>query len=220
MIVYNNDVKWDGYISKLPKNKQDIYYTRLYNELSAMETDGQALLFVYEKNDNLAIYPFIKRPIMNVGLDEIYYDIETAYGYGGPVSNTEDEVFLGKFEEAFLKYCSNENIIAEFIRFHPLIKNKYLFKNNIEIIHNRKTVWLDLQKSIDDIWMHEISRQNRNTIRKCIKNGLIVEISRDYNEFMEIYNETMSKVGAEKFYYFKEDYYSKIDNHPDYALLC
>ena len=67
------------------------------------------------------------------------------------------------------------------------------------MLHNRKTVWINLEKSLDEIWMQDISTQNRNTIKKCVKNGLRVEISEDYDEFLEIYNQTMKKVGADDF---------------------
>ena len=49
--------------------------------------------------------------------DTLFYDIETAYGYGGPVVKKHDPDFENAFETAFLEYCQTDNIIAEFCVF-------------------------------------------------------------------------------------------------------
>lgn len=219
MILKSNDGLWDKYINELPKEKQDVFYTRQYCKMSELIEGGEAQLFVYEKGGNVALYPFIRHIVDYKAGNSLFYDIETAYGYGGPVIKKEDYDFERAFETVFLKYCQQENIIAEFIRFHPLIGNETIFKENIEVLHNRMTVWIDLEKSEDEIWMCDISTQNRNTIRKCIKSGLEVEVSEDYDEFFEIYNQTMNRVGAKDFYYFDKKYYDEIKNHSCCVLM-
>lgn len=219
MVINSKDIYWDKYISKLPKEKQDIYFTTLYCQTAGLTVAGEAQMFVYEEEDNIALYPYIKHAVNYTESESLYYDIETPYGYGGPVVKKDDSNFIRRFEADFLKYCLEENIIAEFIRFHPLLKNERIFQENIDILHNRSTVWLCLEKTLDEIWMQDISTQNRNTIRKCEKNGLRVEISEDYEEFAEIYNQTMHKVGAGDFYFFDKQYYDGIKNDPDYILM-
>ena len=219
MILDSNNMLWDKYIEALPGEKQDIYFTRRYGQESQLLGGGEAQLFLYEEGDNFGIYPYIKH-MVNLSEDKcLYYDIETPYGYGGPLVKNKDLAFIHKFEKEFLKYCLRENIIAEFIRFHPLLRNEGIFQKNIDVLHNRTTAWLDLERSLDEIWMHDISTQNRNTIRKCRKNGLSVEISEDYDAFSDIYNQTMCKVGAERFYFFDQAYYDKMKHNPDYKLM-
>lgn len=217
MIIKCNNMLWDRYIDKLPKEKQDIYFTSQYCKMNKLSDKAEPQIYIYEEEGNFAIYPFIKRPIFFGG--KIYYDIETPYGYGGPIVKAEDNTFINNFEMEFLEHCQKENIIAEFIRFHPLLKNEHVFRNSIEILHNRFTVWVDLEKDINEIWMQDISVKNRSTIRKCKKNKLEVEVSNDYNEFSKIYNETMDKVGAKDFYYFSEQYYKTMQDDVDYILL-
>lgn len=220
MIVSRDNPMWNEYLGKLPLENQDIYFASQYYLLEEQAGHGQAQMFAYMNHtDNLGLYTFLKRPVSTTGLTESYYDIETAYGYGGPLVRKRDPRFIEEFENAFLQYCQSEKIIAEFIRFHPLIKNETIFKKNIQILHNRKTVWIDLTQNIDSIWMNHISTQNRNTIRKCIKNNLVVTISENYDEFMDIYNETMRKVGADSFYLFDEDYYNLMKGKPNYILF-
>lgn len=220
MIISGEDARWDQYIEKFPAEKRDIYFTRQYCKMEQEKEQGMAQLFVYEEgNENIGVYPFIKHQINHPRLQEQYYDIETPYGYGGPVTMCADSSFTSRFENSFLEYCKNENIIAEFVRFHPLIENEHVFQKNIEVLHNRSTVWLDLTESIDHIWMNEVTAQNRNTIRKCEKNQLYVEVSNRYDTFIEIYNETMQKVGAEAFYFFGQQYYEQIKENASYVLF-
>lgn len=219
MVIGSNDELWDKYFSRLPREKQDIYFARQYCGLLAWLEGGIAELFVYEEDGGFVMYPYIKRRIDDESLCGEYYDIETPYGYGGPIEGGREQEMSDNFEKAFLSYCAEENIIAEFVRFHPLLKNESLFKNGIDVLHNRITVWLDLKKSEDEIWMHDISTKNRNVIRKCEKIGLKVEISSDYEEFARIYNQTMERVEAGEFYFFPDSYYQKIKNDSDYILM-
>lgn len=220
MVIDCMDSKWDEYLAKFPLERQDIYYTAQYYQLSQILMHGNGKMFVCEDyNGDIALYPFIKRSVVDPCLKEKYFDIETAYGYGGPLVKSSHSGFIRKFEEMFLDYCRNEQIIAEFVRFHPLFHNETFFQKYIQILHNRCTVWIDLEKNLESIWMEELTAQNRNIIRKCIKNGLYVEESQNYQKFMAIYNETMEKVGAEKFYFFKPEYYEAVRDNSQYVLL-
>ena len=54
-----------------------------------------------------------------------------------------------------------------------------------------------------------LKSQNRNKIRKALKNDIRIfngRFAEIYNTFREIYNQTMDKVQAKPYYYFKEDY--------------
>lgn len=212
-------LEWNSYIAKLPLNKRDIYFTREYLKLYETNGDGIAKLFVYEEDENIVIYPFLINKIDGYSLPEEYYDIQTAYGYGGPISSCEDNEFLLRFEEEFFKYCAESNVVAEFIRFNPCTENEKIFKQNIDIIENRITVCLDLDKSIDDIWSNDIKSKNRNMIRKAEKSGLSVEISNEYNTFKDIYEATMGKVNADGYYYFKPEYYIDMEQNHNYVML-
>lgn len=221
VVLKADDPRWNEYLGFIPMRMQDIYFTSQYHLLDEIGADCCAQMFVYlEDANSIGIYTFIKKPIVYLEMREKYYDIETVYGYGGPLVNTEKNQFVERFEEAFLQYCKHEKIVAEFIRFHPLIKNEMIFRKNVQVLHNRKTVVLDLTSDIDDIWMQQISTQNRNTIRKCIKNNLTVEITEDYELFQDIYSDTMKKVGATEFYSFSQEYFDAIKKNENCVCLC
>lgn len=211
--------EWNAYIEIFSKEKRDIYFTREYMNLYEKNGDGIAKLFIYEEKDEVAIYPFLMNKIEGYNLDKDYYDIQTAYGYGGPISSTDEDGFLNNFENEFLNFCNKNNIVAEFIRFHPCIKNQKVFNKNITILENRTTVVVDVSKPQDEIWMDDIKGKNRNMIRKSEKNGLTVEIYNDYSTFKNIYEETMGKVDAEGYYYFKDEYYNTMQEDRNYIML-
>ncbi|NFN92762.1 GNAT family N-acetyltransferase [Clostridium botulinum] len=219
IILDSDSKKWNEYLELLPQHLQDIYYTSNYYKLYERNGDGKAKLFIYREDEKIAINSFMLNEIKKYNLDEKYYDIESAYGYGGPLTNSHDETFLINFENEFLKYCNDNNIVAEFIRFHPIIKNQKIFKKNIEILHNRTTVYLDLTKGIEEIWQDDIKSKNRNMIRKAKKNGVNIQISNDYNEFKKIYSITMDKVSASNYYYFNDQYYDIVKKNDNYILL-
>lgn len=213
------DIEWNEQIRKLPIEKQDIYYTREYALLCEQEGQSEAILFSVETENCFGIYVVIKSQIPQWNGEGDYYDIETPYGYGGPVMGQDDKAFEELFEREFLAFCNKERIIAEFVRFHPLLENQKFFQKNMKVLHNRITVALDLTLSEEKIWMGQIGKQNRNTIRKAEKNGLVVEETRDDREFRKLYENTMDKVGAEEFYYFDDSYYEKLWDNPGMTLL-
>lgn len=211
--------KWNEILSQIGLKNRDIYHTPEYYIMHEINGDGKAQCFVYKEKDNIVLYPFLIKKIKGYDLDDDYYDIETAYGYGGPITNSDETSFLLKFEHYFIDYCYENNIIAEFIRFNPLIDNKNIFKTDIEILPNRKIVTLDLSKSIDRIWSQEINSKNRNMIRKAIRNDLKPVQSKDINTFKKIYFITMNKVKANGYYYFSEDYFDQIVKKENYTIL-
>lgn len=218
--VYDTDnIAWNDWLMKLSPDKRDIYFTREYYKMYENNGDGKGLCFVYTEGDKIAIYPFLINPITGYALDKEYYDIETAYGYGGPITSHNDDGFIKSFEQVFMKFCNEQHIIAEFVRFHPLIKNENIFFTNMSVIHNRNTVYLDLSNGIDNIWKEDISSKNRNMIRKSRKCDLFILRNNDYKTFQSIYEETMIRVNSSDYYYFNENYYTMMKKDTHYHLL-
>jgi hypothetical protein len=210
---------WNEYLNYFEQDKKDIYFTLEYHKMHEINGDGKAQCFVYKEGAYIALYPYMLNEINGYEVNEKYYDIESVYGYSGPIANNNSEAFLKKFESAFLDYCCENNIVAEFIRFHPIITNSNIFSENIEIIYNRKTVYLDVENDIEYIWKHNISSKNRNMIRKAEKSGLRVIINNDYSDFRNIYKLTMDKVSADSYYYFKEEYFDYIKKYKNFNLM-
>jgi len=151
------------------------------------------------------------RPILNDCIDKGYRDIETVYGYTGPVSTDMNPTFLESAMIAFKQWCSEQKVVCEFIRFHPVLANHSIATADPELRIQalRDYVIVDLSKSAPVIW-NEYSAPNRNKIRKAEKSGLIVEqgySDSNYNDFVSIYLANMRSLGASRMYYFSEMFF-------------
>jgi len=208
--------EWKKYLDSLPISQQDIYFTPEYYELYETKGDGKAQCFVFKDNGDIALYPFLINSVNKLGykLKDEYYDIQGAYGYNGVVSSSYNMEFRRKYFNLFTEYCKENNIIAEFTRFNPILEN-HKFSNYLNVIKNNQNIILDL--SIKDIWMDSYEHPTRKNINKAIRNELKVkyfsgfEITNYYiRKFFDIYMDTMTRNSADDFYYFNKEYFQEI----------
>lgn len=194
----------------------DIYYSKEYISLYLKENEE---IFEFEyKEDNLFFYNIaIKRPITKIGnvdIAEGYFDLETAYGYGGFYVNNENEEFLKIALEKYQQYCLENNIIAEFIRFHPWNtfpqKQKEFLQMNV---YDRDIVYIDLSIEYEHIKKQYSPSLQRN-INKAKKLGLEYKYEdinfKSISEFQRLYNITMQKNNASDFYFFDKRYFENL----------
>lgn len=217
----NNSNEWCQLLGKFPICRRDVYFTPEYYSLYENYGDGKTRCFVFEKEGEIALYPFLINPITPLGykLDKEYYDIQGAYGYNGIITSNHDPDLINAFWESFDSWCQDNDVIAEFSRFHPLLNNQELASPKMKTFYSRHTVALDLTD--DDIWMHQISSKNRNMIRKAEKEGVTIVESNDYETFRELYNGTMTDLHAEAFYFFPPKYYEEYKKEFEgESLLC
>lgn len=191
--------------------KNDPYFQNDYVSLYAKE--GELFIFTYEKNNYYFINKTLKRPIKQIGkkiLNGKYFDLETAYGYGGFYTNTDDLNFINEALTAYQKKCLDENIIAEFIRFHPFnsfpIKHSDFFDFNH---YDRDVVIVDLSNDILSSYKSKV----RNIIKKAVS-SIHIEESQNIDSFIDLYYETMKKNNADNFYFFDKNYFQNILKQP------
>lgn len=215
--------EWKSILNSLPSEQQDVYFSPSYYSLYQHNGNGEARCFVFEEDKDIILYPFLINPITPLGyaLDKEYYDIQGAYGYNGIVTSCKDTGFIAHFHDCFDVFCQENDIIAEFSRFHPLLNNQELASPKMKTFYSRHTVKLDLTQSLDDIWMKSFSSKNRNVIKKAQKDGVFVVESNDYELFRQMYDQTMRNVDAEAFYFFPKSYYDEFEkNFGEDLLLC
>lgn len=189
----------------------DIYYQKDYVDLYKNE-DSEIFEFYYTEGDSSFSNIAIKKPINNIGktkLEGTYFDLETAYGYGGIYSNTEDQKFLNKAFDAYQKKCIESNIIADFSRIHPFNNTHLSLKDKFNLhVLDRKTIAVDTKLTNEIRWENYPSKL-RNILRKG-KKELTFRKSENINTFIELYNETMIKNNASEFYFFNKSYFEKL----------
>lgn len=198
---------WNNYFKYFFDGQYDIYFTEEYVYLYESKNEKACCLIIHE-GDSYMLFPFLKREFEYD--HAIYYDFETAYGYGGPICNTVDNYFISSAFSTFYEAFASQGYIAGFVRFHPLLSNYQFFNSLGEVVLDRKTVAMDLSLDEEYIWMNEIHTKNRNVIKKGAKHGLEFVVDNEYtylSEFIKLYNSTMDKLSADGFYYFNDAYY-------------
>jgi hypothetical protein len=197
----------------------DVYFLSGYTKAFYIHGDGVPYLLYYEKNGLRAIYVYMRRPTAMPGV----YDSVTPYGYGGVLFDGDtSEENLKAFWAAYVAKMHDENIVDNFVRYHPILKNAVPMKDVSNVIDLGKTVALDLI-SPEVIWDNIISK-NRNMIRKAEKNGIEIRHGKDtklFADFMRIYNATMEKDNAEEYYFFGDAFYESIhrDLNDNYEMF-
>ena len=229
VIPHSEPDRWNAIVKSY--NNWDIYYLCEYAVSFQHHGDGEPLLIQYESNDASLCYVVMKRDISNDTKFEgrlepgRYYDFETPYGYGGPLS---DAPILEAVQSGFLselKEYTNENgVVSQFVRFHPLLANHESLPQVFETRYLHQTIFIETT-SPDQI-MTDMDSKNRNMVRKAKKNGVTIERKNieEYLDFLPIYEETMVRDDADDYYFFKEDYFREQSNLKDnscffYAML-
>lgn len=208
---------WDACVKSF--TEWDVYYLSGYVKAFFVHGDGDPFLLYYEDNGLRAIYVYMRRQTVLAGV----YDSITPYGYGGVLfeGETTDEN-IKAFWNAYVAKMHEENIVDNFVRYHPILKNAVPMKAVSNVIDLGKTIALDLT-SPEIIWDNIISK-NRNMIRKAERNGIEIKHEKNielFKNFRRIYNATMDKDNAEEYYYFGESFYESIhqDLNDNYELF-
>ncbi len=204
---------------------QDIYFMPDYLRMVSANGDGIPKLAWLTCDHGDVVYPFLVRPINIKGIDTGFCDIASPYGYSGPIvksiheDNTHD--LASEFVRQFHDYCVSTGIVAEFIRFHPLLRNANTFSGLIPVEHVRDTVYIDLRESPEKIWTDRLEGRTRNAIRKAEKSGVCVQYSHGERItcFMDLYCETMQRLEADAYYYFTEAYFQYLGKLVDRSAI-
>lgn len=193
----------------------DVYYLPEYHRAYELNGDGLAQALCAKRGDDHFFYPFLLRSIDRVGdvlVNNSWCDIETVYGYSGPLSTTADPAFLREVWELVHEWCHHKNAIAEFIRFDPLLDNSTFVDQSYRVKLDRETVVMKLDCSEDELWNNYPGGQ-RAKIKKAIAGGLRCEelsLPEGLTAFADIYEKTMDRVGAADYYYFSRTYLDRL----------
>jgi hypothetical protein len=144
------------------------------------------------------------------------FDIQSPYGYGGPMANTKDPEFLERAWHAYAGWARTSGVAAEFVRFHPLAQNDQFYRGQVE--EDRQTVWVDLEA--DDLFAGYKTRV-RTAIRKAEKSGMKFNwAARDDipSRFATFYRAAMDAISASSFYFFDDDYFRRMAEWPEVRL--
>ncbi|ANV98009.1 hypothetical protein BBW65_03980 [Helicobacter enhydrae] len=191
--------------------KTNIYQTTPYIK-ATKQTEQKIFDFHYQKGS----YVFSNRAIKSRINKSEYFDIASPYGFAGYYTNTSNLDFI---QEALLqqeKKAQQENIIAEFIRFHPLCHFSQNFSQLLDLFQMEREV-IEVTTNPQTRWQNYPSRI-RSKIRKALRE-LSINQSYDAHQFHYLYTQTMKRNNAQNFYYFNLEYFQKLIKFKECILL-
>ena len=214
LTVYTLDEseQWDRVVRSF--EKYDVYWLSGYVKAFQIHGDGTPLLFYFEGENTQGIHVVMKRDVADdkrfsrMIPKKCYFDFVSPYGYGGWIIKGQKTESLFS---AYRAWTEEHNIVSEFVRFHPVLRNHEACSDFYEIKQMGEIVCMDLE-SPDTIWS-QITSKNRNMIRKAKKNGVRIfhgSFPKAYEVFKEIYDGTMDRDCADKYYYFSEEFYRSV----------
>ena len=163
----------------------------------------QAIHWVYRDRDSCILHSFELGSNPDLGIK----DVQSAYGYGGPISNSEDPEFLRGADQAFCRWAQANSVVAEFLRFHPLVPHSRWYTG--QVVRNRQTVYIDLKRGL----FEQYEARRRSDLRRFIAGGLQIrrasaQVMREV--FPAMYQANMDRVEASRSYYFPASYFEAL----------
>ncbi len=149
--------------------------------------------------------------------DTTHSDLQSAYGYGGPVADCDDPAFRAEAWRACEKACRERNIVVEFVRLHPLALWQAYPGT---VVPDRQTVAIDVRSGA---WRVNYEIRCRTAIRKAMKAGVeVVEypLQDVGSRFADYYRDGMQRIGATSFYLFSDEYFQAMSEVPGLRLLA
>ncbi len=186
----------------------DIHFHPDYLEILGNHMKGEPRLFSKKIGDVTISLPFFLRNVSKyLGLhnDNNYFDIISPWYYGGHFyDGTPLKEQMEEFYQSFSDYCTKNDIVSEFFRFHPDTGNHKTYPFDNEYIKLGKSVQINTTKDINFIFHEKFDSSTRRAIRKSKKANVEISYNNDEHlrQFHDIYLSAMKAKGARDFYFF------------------
>lgn len=211
----DNEDQWNKTLIDHFQDQVDIYYRPSYFRSWVTHELAEPICLHIQNKEFNWLYPFLKKEIPNSGESEPYYDIFSAYGYGGIVSNRSISQIPDEFRTSanieIDRWCQEHRIVAEFIRENPLLGDKDTYFRNIFHSLVRQNVYAQTNES------YKIgSRSARRNIQKAMRRGLEVVVNEDLSSidnFSDLYMQTAKHLKMDRYYYFGRDYFRAVRDY-------
>ncbi len=217
------------WVQSLHKLRHDIYHLPEYVYIESKRTRSIPEAILITEDDKTFFLPYLVRSCEDLfeGLATLeIFDIVSPYGYPGILLNeaaASSPKFINLAIEQLKSTLSAKNVCSGFLRLHPILNhglNKVLPPNVYQVLGD--TVSVNLELSDAKIWQ-QTRRNHRMNINLCKRAGMVakmVPFAQYIDEFVEIYEETMNRVGAKNAYYFDYDYYLHLSRLDKLIHLC
>lgn len=211
--IYEDRENWDSVLRDL--GRYDYVHTYDFHWASYRNGEGYPILFVLEDDSgrSIACWPALKREIS--GFD--FFDLTSVYGYGGPLALNDrwNEGALTLLVDAMRE----AKVVSLFSRMHPLFNNNHSeLTSSIIKVSNVPVIDTELQNRT----LETYRKGHRSDIKKLRSRGFefsIDEKCRGLDSFINLYEGSMSRLGARQYLRFGRRYFEDIVNASDYQAM-
>ena len=208
------DVADSRWTDALEGTRHDPYHVPNYLRVAAAEEGSRATAFVGRDDRTSLLVPILLRELPETPPDpRLRCDGESPYGYGSPLLVGKPSAQPAGRLLTQLQGTANEiGMVSAFLRLHPLLPLPEYFLDGLgTVLTHGPTVYIDLRLSAEQVW-REMRSNHRNDINKLKRKGFLT-LHNDwdrYQDFVEIYGETMGRVGASESYMFSRSYFTEL----------
>ena len=215
--------RWRDLIDRLEPAMRDLHFLPEYIRIYEKSHAAEGRLACYGDGDRYVIQPFMVRRLNGLpflaeaGVQEPYFDIASAYGYGGPAWRAPSPAAAGQlfaaYDRTFTDYCRSHRFASEFCCLHPLLENHAIAAHSpsIALRIEKSVVKIDLTLSESALW-RQLSKGHRSGISKARRSGVkIVRVPPDAANlaiFARLYFATMDRHHAVSKWYFRDTYFA------------
>lgn len=214
VIPLSNETQWDEIVRFC---KGDVYFCSGYMKSFDGYSDGLGFAIDISSGDFHFFEPFRVRKING---DPTCCDISSEYGYAGPIL-IGDESFSARAQEILKTFFTEYRVVSAFVRYHPLLRNESIVRNNRNIVCCGQTISMDTSMPFEEILMN-VSPKKRSNYRRALKKGTTVRLGKedDIPAFYEVYMQSMKHASASAFYFLSEDFFrNTLSNLKDNSFM-
>jgi serine/alanine adding enzyme len=200
-----DDGRWDKLVDE--SAAPDVYYRPGYCRANGAAGHGRAVAVVTER----ALFPLLLRPLP---FGEEGFDAATPYGYGGVLPLGRDTPFTGSDPTTEVRqlrdWCVTSGVVSCLLRLHPLLGGPRQLAGvdtrDLEVHEHGPTTAIDLSR-LDDGRLEGMSKGRKADLTIARRELDVSWGGGGLEQFREVYDSTMRRVGAGEFYLFPSEYY-------------
>ena len=206
--------RWRSLLDHTP---HDIYQLPDYLLVEAARTHTLPEVMVVEAEGRVLLAPYLLRRCGDLaadGWEADQLDAVSPYGYPGLLLNEAargDGAFLDRAIAQLCQGLKEKGVCSAFFRLHPWLNAD--FRTGVPgctVVDHGETVAIDLTQSEEQLW-NQTKSGHRNKINRCRRQGWVAKLvpcTTHLPVFVDIYTETMARVGATGTYFeFDQGYF-------------
>jgi serine/alanine adding enzyme len=205
-----DDAAWREALAEFAP-QDDIYFSPDYLAAYEARADGKVECLIVRQGDSVMLLPYLIYPIPeHAGL----FDIQGAYGYGGPLVKNPNPGFLKSSWSLIREHWQEKSVVAAFLRCHPMLENAGLFDDEWDVVFDRPTVSVDLADGVEEAFAGPHARKHRRDVTGAQRAGAVTDLlpctPDTLDRFARMYWETMTRLGAGSDYFFSRIYFKTL----------